>query len=267
MLLWIIFQILIESLPISSSGHVMLLQRWYTKLGYLVSSEQIEQINFLLHGPALVIMVFYFFNRWSNMIVHKKIELQDFCKISTYQKFFSPFLFIILADIVTVIFWKMKIFQTKFLETYFLTIGFTITALLLYATKFMQGKKEVGFIWWHGIIIGLAQSFALLPGISRFAITFFAGRYLGYAPDNSFAISFLVQLPLILAACIKGLLEIYDNDLILNQVFNFWTLIAIVPLTYVSYKVMCLVGNLIDQNKIWYFSMYMIIPIVVSILL
>lgn len=267
MLLWMMAQILIESLPISSSGHVTLLEHWYTKLGYYWPHEQVEQINFLLHGPALVIMLCYFFTAWSCMILGKKVEFQDFFNIANYQKVFRPFMFIIIADLITFLFWKIKIFQTPYLEQYFLSFGFSMTAVMLFLCKFMQGKKEVDFIWWHAIVLGFAQSVALLAGVSRFATTFFAARCLHYSACNSFAISFLIQFPLVCAAFVRCSFQIYHNADIFYQIFNFWTLFAMVCLSFLSYIIFCYVGKMIQQNKIWYFSLYMILPIIISILL
>lgn len=267
MLLWMMLQILIESLPISSSGHVLLLQDWYTKLGYYWPSEQVEQINFLLHGPALAIMLFYFFTTWSYMILGKKIEFQDFFTMRTYQKIFWPFVFIFIADLITFLFWKIKIFQTHYMEQYFLLFGFILTAVMLFVSKFMQGNKEVRFIWWHAIVLGIAQSVALLPGVSRFATTFFAARCLQYSAYNSFVVSFLIQFPLVCAAFMRGSFHIYNNSDIFYQIFNFWMLFAIVFLSFLSYIIFCFVGKIIQQNKIWYFSWYMILPIIISILI
>ncbi|MBI2344872.1 undecaprenyl-diphosphate phosphatase [Candidatus Dependentiae bacterium] len=266
MLLWMIIQILAESLPISSSGHVLLVQRWYEKLGYIVPSEQIEQINFLLHGPALIIMIWYFFTTWSEIIVGKQIALQDLFKITTYKKIFWPCSFILIVDIITFIFWKFKIFQIQNIDRYFLTFGFVMTAIMIYFTQFTQGRKKIDFVWWQAIVFAVAQSIAFLPGISRFAITFLTARCLGYAAYNSFAFSFLIQFPLVVAACIKSSLLIYHNDINIDQVFNFWVLLGMVPLTYLSYKIFSWVGRMIVQNKIWYFSFYMILPIIISIL-
>ncbi len=267
MLLWMMIQILIESLPISSSGHVMLLQHWYTKLGYYWPHDQVEQINFLLHGPALIIILVYFFTKWSYMFLGKKVEFKDFFKIENYQKVFWPFLFIFIADVITFLFWKTKIFQNAYLEKYFLPFGFMMTTIMLFLTKSMQGNKEIKFVWWHAIVLGLAQSIAMLPGVSRFATTFFAARCLQYSEYNSFAVSFLIQFPLICAAFVKGCFQIYHTTDIWYQVFNFWTLFAMVCLSFLSYIIFCFVGKMIQQNKIWYFSLYMILPIIISILI
>lgn len=267
MIVWMMMQILVESLPISSSGHVALVQRWYTKLGYTFPLEQIEQINFLLHGPALIIMLFYFFTTWSHMIFGKKNQFQDFGNITMYKKVVKPAIFIGIVDIITFLFWKFEIFKIINFQNLFLTFGFFITVIMLYLTQFIQGNKEVNFRWQHAILLGIAQSVAFLPGISRFATTFFTARCLQYSLDTSFALSFLIQFPLVLAACIKGALQIYHNDVISQQIFNFWTLLGMVALTCISYVIFCFVGKIVQQNKIWYFSVYMILPIILSILI
>jgi undecaprenyl-diphosphatase len=267
MLLWMMIQILIESLPISSSGHVVLLQHWYTKLGYYWPHDQVEQINFLLHGPSLIIMLFYFFTIWSYMILGKKLEFQDFFKITNYKKVFQPFVFILIVDLITFLFWKIKILQTPYMEQYFLSFGFILTAVMLFLSKFMHGNKEVHFVWWHAIVLGIAQSLAFLPGVSRFATTFFAARCLQYSPYNAFAVSFLIQFPLVCAAFVSCSFQIYHNADIWYQIFNFCTLFVMVCLSFLSYIIFCYVGKMIQQNKIWYFSLYMILPIIISILI
>lgn len=267
MFLWMMIQTLIESLPISSSGHVMLLEKLYQKFGYAWQYESIENINFLFHISALVIMLCYFFNQWSVMILGKKFELQDLVRKSLYQKILQPFLFIMIADIITFIFWKSNIMNIFWIQQFFLPIGFIITAIMLYLSKNISYKRlDNQFSFLNAIILGTVQGLALLPGISRFASTFFAARVIGYDAKNSFAVSFLIQLPLICAAILYGGIQMQDSTNIFSEIFNLRMLFGMVGMSFVSYKIFCFVGTMIDQNKIWYFSVYMIIPIILAIL-
>jgi undecaprenyl-diphosphatase len=283
MFLWMIVQILIESLPISSSGHVMLLEKIYHSLGYSWPYSQLESIHFLFHISAVVIMLCYFFNQWSVMILGKKFELQDLVKISSYQKIIKPFIFILIADVITFFFWKMEVVHVLNVQEYFLPIGFCITAVMLYVTKNINNawipgssprmKREgelssslFNFSFLNAVVLGTVQGLALLPGISRFAATFFAARILGYNLKNSFAVSFLIQFPLVCAAILYGCIQIQHSPNIFFEIINLSMIFGMVVMSFVSYKIFCLVGTMIEQNKIWYFSLYMIIPIVLAIL-
>ena len=74
--LWIAVQIIIEMLPISSSGHLLLLEAWYkryfsfeVKEYFLKQNIEIKDIYFLLHGPTLVVILLYFWNQWISFVM------------------------------------------------------------------------------------------------------------------------------------------------------------------------------------------------------
>lgn len=69
--------------------------------------------------------------------------------------------------------------------------------------EFDQSLQEMSFM--QAALIGLAQSFALFPGISRSGITMVAGMSIGLSHESAARFSFLLATPIILAA---GLLEI-----------------------------------------------------------
>ena len=265
MFIWMIFQIIIESLPISSSGHILLLKNIYTTLGYVWQYDYLEHINFLFHLSAIGIMLFYFFNQWSMMVIGKKFEMKDLVKLSTYEKAIKPIIFVLTADIMTFVLWKVDIANYFYIQKYFLPFGFFITAIMLYQTKHMKDKNIKNyFSLYHAILLGLVQGFAFLPGISRFAATFFATRFIGYNLKDSFALSFLIQFPLVCAAVLYAFIQLQNT--IFTGIFNLPMLFGMVVLTFLSYKIFCMVGSLIEKNKIWYFSYYMLIPIMFAIL-
>lgn len=63
-----------------------------------------------------------------------------------------------------------------------------------------------------GLLIGLAQMLALVPGTSRSGITITAGRMLGFSADAAARFSFLLSIPVIAAAGAYGLLRMLAND-------------------------------------------------------
>jgi undecaprenyl-diphosphatase len=67
-----------------------------------------------------------------------------------------------------------------------------------------------------GVLIGLAQMLALVPGTSRSGITITMGRMLGFDADAAARFSFLLSIPVISAAGGYGVLKMLLNDAPIN---------------------------------------------------
>jgi undecaprenyl-diphosphatase len=93
----------------------------------------------------------------------------------------------------------------------FSTIGFGL--LLWWAdARFAQRKLLPDMTMRSGIMIGLAQMLALVPGTSRSGITITAGRMLGFSADAAARFSFLLSIPVIAAAGGYGMLRMLSGD-------------------------------------------------------
>lgn len=73
-----------------------------------------------------------------------------------------------------------------------------------------RGLGDVGI--GDAVVIGVAQAVALIPGVSRSGITLTAGLVRGIARADAARFSFLLGLPLVLAAGLKGLLDLLQGD-------------------------------------------------------
>ena len=77
------------------------------------------------------------------------------------------------------------------------------------------GKKEKGLSELnvkHGILYGLAQSLALIPGVSRSGATIAMGRYLGYTREAALRYSFLLALPAVFGSGFYQLKDAFGSD-------------------------------------------------------
>ena len=247
--LWILIQIIGESLPISSSGHVQLMQ----KIGN-ISLQDAWIVDFLLHGPTIIILLLYFFSSWWNMIFPA-------------QKFKEAVFFLFIADSITTIFWALKISSYSLVQSYFLPIGFFITALCLYFSYYIKGDKTFAWSKKDAVILGLVQSVSLLPGISRFAATYWAGIWLGYEKRIAVVISFFIQMPLLCAGFLKGGLALRNDTDLFLELMQPWVFLTVLLASVISYFLFCLVLRLIEKNRLWYGAYYMVIPIIVSLFL
>ena len=91
------------------------------------------------------------------------------------------------------------------------TIGFGL--LLWWAdARFSRSKVLADMSMKPGILIGLAQMLALVPGTSRSGITITMGRMLGFSADSAARFSFLLSIPIIAAAGAYGVLRMLLHD-------------------------------------------------------
>lgn len=243
----IFFQVVLESIPISSSGHVFLLFFFLKSFTSFQSSDvNNESVEFLLHLPTLLIIGLYFFAPWWQLlkdIVHAKKEallILGWC---------------ILVDSITV-FWYCVL---SHVGTWWfpLSLGFFITGVCLYSLKHCISDKKQQVTLRNGVIMGMAQGCALLPGISRFGITFFAARWLGFSHKQSFEYSFLIQFPLICAALLKGFYKI-DYLFLQTHFLTVSTLGVFLISGVISYFVLCWVGKVIERGNMWRFCFYLV---------
>ena len=82
-----------------------------------------------------------------------------------------------------------------------------VTAVFLWSTRAALARRPEGEVGWgRGIEMGVAQAFAILPGISRSGATVTAALWRGVDPDEAARFSFLMSIPAILGA---GVLEMW----------------------------------------------------------
>ena len=176
-------QIILESFPISSSGHVLLIENFLNSFfhcDYLsVSSDTI--VSHFLHGPTALILALFFFDRWTFLLFNIRR-----CWAIVLKIIFFAFV----ADLITFPFY---IFFKKVINCSFFPIGvgFLISAAALFSLKFSRRKTYNQLTIGKVALIGVAQGISLLPGISRFGLTFVTACCLGIADVDTVALKSL----------------------------------------------------------------------------
>jgi undecaprenyl-diphosphatase len=185
---------LAEFLPISSTGHLVILQY------FMRMSNAAENLTFdvFLH-LATVLAVILVYRKDLSAIFTKPFVGDETNRIPKW-KFVG---FIAISIVVTGIAIPFKDILSKQFENVdgvriFLLINAAALAVL---PLLRHGKKQLGeMVWIDAIIIGLAQAVATLPGISRSGATIMAGLLLGLNPKDACRYSFLLSIPTILIA-------------------------------------------------------------------
>jgi undecaprenyl-diphosphatase len=273
----IVTQIIVESMPISSSGHVRVFELLFTK-AWGIKTFLPDFIDHLLHGTALIAILIVFFKDWFypiRKLLQSCIQLTFSKKSLSYsqRKLFNIFLkiigLVVAANLITSLFYfPIKfLFKDFFANPSFLLSGFIITMLLLLSLAFKKQKNAAAFDLKKALILGCVQGLAVLPGISRFASTYAAGYWLNLRPARAMQISFLLHLPLIIAAFIMlGVKPLITGQEVFFQ-FNFCDSLIVLIVTAIAILCLKLSYRLAIKNKLWWFGIYMIIPILILLYL
>ena len=223
-----IVQAISEFLPISSDGHLNLLQHFFNLTPSL-------DFDIFLHAATFVSVVFFFRHQ--------------------IKYFFTNLKYIIVgsipAAIVGVLFKDQieSIAASPKLLPYF----FLFTGIMVLSTKFIH-IKDKPLNYFSAFIIGIFQALAILPAVSRSGGTIFSALLLGLSPQNAFNFSFSLFIPATAGAIILGLKDIISSNFItLNN------LIAFVITSIVGYFVLDIFQKITLNKKFWIFGVYVVI--------
>lgn len=228
-----IVQGITEFIPVSSSGHLVILQKI---LG--ISAEGII-ISLVLHlGTALALIIFFFKDI---LLLLRNIRMM---------------LLILLVSLLTFIiaFSGKDFFEVLFSSPRFVAEALIVTGIVLIATKkFMQGRRN-NITAKDALILGIVQGLAVIPGISRSGVTISALLFRKIDKETSFRFSFLASIPAVLGAVILKAKDIGAaartdfNHLIIGFIFSFFFGIL-------SLRILKI---LVEKAKLYYFGYYCI---------
>ncbi len=278
----IITQTLVESLPISSGGHVLLVQHVLHRFGFDGTGSMPDCIDSLLHNTALVVIAIFFykiFSRHVRSLLHiaYKIVSQGFSlrALSYGQRLFVLVAgriigYVIVVNAITVLFYaciKIYLRDVAFLQSVpGVLCGFVITCCLLFISDAIN-RKQVKPTWWRILLIGCAQGIALLPGISRFAITVVACQLVGLSRRRSLEFSFLMFTPLLIAAfLVQGVWGCYKEGMLWSLVSPL-SLCVYGALTVGAYALFSWACRLYMQRRWKVFGYYMVLLIALTCLI
>ena len=213
-----IIQGLTEFLPISSSAHLILvseLSDW---------PDQGTAFDVALHLGTLLAVLYYFRSEVSDMLKAKHFTSMD-------NAINSQLGIIVISTLPIVLVGGLfNDFVTENLRTSMvIALASIFFGIILYLadTNQQQRSQVVNLSLKLGLIIGLFQVLALIPGTSRSGITIAAGLFLGLSRVEASRFSFLLAIPVIIAASVLQSYELFTNDQININYMNFILGIAI----------------------------------------
>ena len=233
-----ILQGLTEFLPISSSGHLVIGQRL---LNINLPGNAFEVV---LHLGTLMSVLTVFRGEIKAII----FNLSD----SSNQYYIFALVFgtipallvgLLLRDSISLIFDDIR----------FVSLSLICTGIMLITSKFIV-KRNVKLTLFIGLLIGLAQAAAIIPGISRSGATICMGILMGLSAPKAARFSFLLSIPVIIGAGLLTAINIktipFGFDIVLLGIF-FSYLVGWMSLKWLL--------TILNSGKLYWFGVYCLI--------
>jgi len=244
-----ILQGLTEFLPVSSSGHLILLP---DLLGWDLQSLAFDTVLHLGTAAALVV---YF---WKDLI-----------EVAKSRKY------LILIGVGTIPAVTGGLLLGNFIENTLRTSSYVAAFLLVGSLIMLAAEKTYKKVWHtqriespgklevkQGIIIGVFQSLALFSGISRSGATMSGGMFIGLTRTAAARFSFILSIPIVIGA---GLFKVMDSYQELS--FNFVMLTGFLASFLVGILAIKYLLRFLKTNTLYIFIIYRVVLSLLVILL
>ncbi len=208
-----IVQGLTEFLPISSSGHLILVP-WLQDYTFLEDHESFNKtFDVALHAGTLVAAIAYFRHEVVTFTVAFFHSLRRRA-IETVDERIAWAIAVGTVPAVIAGGLGSSFIEDHLGEPWMIGIQLIVFgALLGWADRLPQSREFDQMHIVDGLKVGLAQVLALAPGTSRSGITITAARYLGFDRDTAARVSFLLLIPAVAGATVYKAYEVAKDGL------------------------------------------------------
>lgn len=224
-----------EWLPVSSSGHLAIFQN-------VLGLEQSLAFDVVLHLGSLAAVLIVMYSDIKNLLIgllkkdEKSLKMAGFLILATIPIILTGFF---LKDYVS----------SFFLDLRAISFAFLFTGSLLFLSRYPKNKiRKINLK--NSLVIGLFQSIAILPGVSRSGSTISIALIQGVKNEDAAKFSFLLVIPAILGATLSEAKNITQISAPLPAIIGFLTSVIIGVLS------LRLLVKIIKNNKFDYFSVY-----------
>lgn len=251
-----LIQGLTEFLPISSSGHLVISE------SLLGLSSPGMSLEIWLHFGTLLAVLIYFHKRLIH-IIGAVVRVGDKESESNNRALFNAIMIGTIPAVIVGLIFKSSI-ETVFSSPRFAAVMLIVTGLILLSTRWAK-TTGCGINIPRGLAIGLAQSVAILPGISRSGSTIAMAMHFGIKPSVAAEFSFLLAVPIIAMAFGYDLVFSGASLFASNQIWLFLTGAAVsfvVGLLSIHYLL-----KIVRTGRFYLFGFYCLVAGTISLIL
>ena len=210
-----VVQGLTEFLPVSSSGHLVLVQTLFgasTESNYML-------FNVLLHFGTLLSVIVAFWKDIKELFVEFFGWVRDGFKINGHPyRRFIVMLLITLIPMFAILPIESKL-EAAFSSPLLVGLMLLLTAALLYLSEKApkKHKTEQNASWLDALIVGIGQMFAVIPGLSRSGTTICTGLFRGFSREFAVRFAFIMSLPVVLGANILEIADVIQDPSLMGE--------------------------------------------------
>jgi undecaprenyl-diphosphatase len=244
-----LLQGLTEFLPISSSGHLVIIP-------YLLHwPEPGLFMDAMLHTGTVVAIIFYFYD---DIVRLARALFQSLRERSLADPDSRLAWSLVIGTIPAAIIgffledWFARLFGNPMAAAAFL-LG---TAFLLILSEYIGAKVRpiASISWFEALIVGFAQSLAIAPGLSRSGATIAAGLFLGFRREDAARFSFLLAIPILLGVTAYNMVKLLMGEVVFASLgaVALGTLAAVIA----GYLAISGLLTLVQRYSLWPFAIY-----------
>jgi undecaprenyl-diphosphatase len=256
-----VVQGLTEFLPVSSDGHLAITQIGFDRLrGRAGSGAENLFFDVVLHLGTLVAIVVYY----RNVAQSGARGLLGSDQVPPAYRRAAVIRVGLLAGLATLPLVPYALIFKELIEQTFQSltaagIGFLVTAAVLALTTRLKGgnKGPAETSWLDALLVGLAQTLAPLPGVSRSGLTIAAALALGFSRTWAVGFSLLIAVPAILGANVLQLRHAKLATLTTDRMAQL--AVAATIAGFVGYAAIVWLVRIVRSGRLWYFSVYLVI--------
>ncbi len=237
-----------EFLPISSSGHLVLIEHFFGANGdYLF-------LNVLLHVATLAAVILYYRKTIKYLITHPFCQMNKYLLVATipaiiFVLLFNNFVNDVLGSITMV------------------GVGFLLTALFLTIATIIAKRNTApqSLNYKNVLVMGVSQAFAIFPGLSRSGTTLAFGLTAGVQRQTALDFSFLMSIPIIICSLVYELI-FADYSTIFAGINVGGTIVAFITAFFAALFGLILMKKVVKNVNLLYFVPYLVVIGILTII-
>jgi len=256
-----------EFLPVSSDGHLLVTQSLFARLsGQGRSGKENLFFDVILHLGTTCAILFY--NRkaivqgWRGLTGKEDVapgfHRREVVRVGLLAA-------VATSPLVPFALYFKKPLERTFEGTTVAGYGFLVTAAVLLVTAWLGrrdgAKGPSTMTWLDALLIGVAQMFAPLPGVSRSGVTIATALALGLSRSWAVGFSLLIAVPAILGAAVYEMKDVTPAMLTGDRVAQ--ATAGTVVAGVVGYFAIMWLTRVVRSGRIWWFSLYLIVLAIV----
>lgn len=226
-----------EWLPVSSSGHLVIVQSYFGLTPPVI-------FDVMLHAGTLLVVLIVFWRDLAGIL--KAVAQLDFASEEGKLA-----VFIVVGNIPTAIigFAFRDVFKSFFSNPLAVGIALLATGSVLYISKYGKNGKKLSYS--GALLIGIAQGIAIIPGVSRSGITITTGLLSKLRKETAFKFSFLLSIPAIIGAMIAE-----SGSMFLVEIDGLIMVLGVIVSMFVGYVALKLLQRLLLKGRFHLFAFY-----------